>query len=149
MKKGGDSGASQNFFGLITGIIKIFITLFEKLMVFIKQNNKSVLYQFIFFISYIVCFTTLFKTDNENVIYVILIIILLLHIIFLFIVLIANINVPSLNQENRIILYSPYLFGVGWIILLFSISFMLHGYYLLYKKYSIKNHLPIDFGNLE
>ena len=149
MKKGGNSGASQNFFNLITGLIGIFVSLFEKLIGFIQENNKTVLYHFIFFLSYIVCFTTLFNTDNESVLFVILICIFLLHIIFLFIVLTANINVPSLNQENRIILYSPYLFGVGWIILLFSISFMLHAYYFLYKKYSIKNHLPIDFGNLE
>ena len=66
MKKGGNSGASQNFFNLITGLIGIFVSLFEKLIGFIQENNKTVLYHFIFFLSYIVCFTTLFNTDRKS-----------------------------------------------------------------------------------
>ena len=146
MKKGG--GAIDIFFNLITGIIEILANQLSKFSNFVQENSKSVLYHLIFFLSYIICFRTLFNADSEIVCFMVLIFIWILHFIFLFIVLTANINVPSLNQENRIILYSPYLFGVGWIILLFSISFMLHGYYFLYKLYD-KNHLPINFGDLE
>lgn len=153
IKKGGDSGAVNATTNVITGLIESLSSLLEKLITFISNNNESVFYHFIFFLSYILCFSYLLNTDNSTIQYLILIFIGFLHVTFLFIVLTANINVPSINKETNIVLYSPYLFGIGWLCIMISLSFIYQAYYTLYNKYtknnSSGNTYNIDFGSLD
>jgi hypothetical protein len=137
------------FFQLLSGVVKSIAHKFVLLGDFIAFHGKTVFYHFVFIISYIICFTTLTNTSSENARFLILIFISFLHIMFLFVLLTANATVPSLNTDSApIIMFSPYFVGTGWLILAFSISFMLHAYYSLYKKFTA-NQMPIDFGSLD
>ena len=141
------SGVASLSLGLVANSIIWLSNQGQNLWNFVSNNSENVFYHFVFILSYIVCLTTLSNTENENIRYLIIIFILLLHIIFLFVALNTDVSVTGFSKVTKLILFSPYLFGIGWLFLTISISIIITAYSVLYKKYT-KNQMDIQFGSL-